>query len=118
MPDSGTELVGYDVRDGVAWARIDNGKANALSFDVLAGLDRCLTLAEEDAAVGALVINGTPGFGEWLFDPKNTHLLKALESTGMAKSFIAQDVTILGVPEEANMAALGAQRYAQTLRAE
>ena len=49
MPDSGTELVTYDVRDGVAWARIDNGKANALSFDVLGGLDRCLTLAEEDA---------------------------------------------------------------------
>jgi enoyl-CoA hydratase len=68
MPDSGTELVGYDVRDGVAWARIDNGKANALSFDVLAGLDRCLTLAEEDAAVGALVITGTPGFLTGGFD--------------------------------------------------
>jgi enoyl-CoA hydratase len=68
MPDSDTELVTYDVRDGVAWARIDNGKANALSFDVLGGLDRCLTRAEEDAAVGAVVITGTPGFLTGGFD--------------------------------------------------
>jgi enoyl-CoA hydratase len=68
MPDSDPELVTYDVRDGVAWARIDNGKANALSFDVLGGLDRCLTRAEEDAAVGALVITGTPGFLTGGFD--------------------------------------------------
>lgn len=68
MPESGSEHVGYEVRDGVAWARIDNGKANALSFDVLGGLDRCLTLAEEDGAVGALVITGTPGFLTGGFD--------------------------------------------------
>ena len=68
MPESGSELVAYEVRDGVAWARIDNGKANALSFDVLGGLDRCLTLAEDDAAVGALVITGTPGFLTGGFD--------------------------------------------------
>lgn len=68
MPDSGTELVGYDVRDGVAWARIDNGKANALSFDVLEGVGRCLSVAEDDADVGALVITGTPGFLTGGFD--------------------------------------------------
>jgi enoyl-CoA hydratase len=68
MVDTGTEFVTYEVRADVAWARIDNGKANALSFDVLGGLDRCLTLAEEDAAVGALVITGTPGFLSGGFD--------------------------------------------------
>jgi enoyl-CoA hydratase len=68
MPESGTEVVAYDVRDGVAWARIDNGKANALSFDVLGGLDRCLTRAEKDTSVGALVITGTPGFLTGGFD--------------------------------------------------
>ena len=68
MSESGTDLVSYDVRDGVAWARISNGKANALSFDVLGGLDRCLTLAEEEASVGALVITGTPGFLTGGFD--------------------------------------------------
>jgi enoyl-CoA hydratase len=68
MAETGTEFVSYDVRDGVAWARIDNGKANALSFDVLAGVDRCLTFAEEAADVGALVITGTPGFLTGGFD--------------------------------------------------
>jgi enoyl-CoA hydratase len=68
MTDSGTEFVTYDVRDGVAWARIDHGKANSLSFDVLAGLDHCLTAAEGDDAVGALVITGTPGFLTGGFD--------------------------------------------------
>ena len=68
MADSGTELVSYDVSDGVAWARIDNGKANALSFDVLGGAGPCLTLAEDDADVGALVITGTPGFLTGGFD--------------------------------------------------
>ena len=68
MAESGTDLVSYDVRGGVAWARIDNGKANALSFDVLGGLDRCLTLAEDDAGVGALVVTGTPGFLTGGFD--------------------------------------------------
>jgi len=68
MTETGTELVTYDVRDGVAWARIDHGKANALSFDVLAGLDRGLTAAEESDDVGALVVTGTPGFLTGGFD--------------------------------------------------
>jgi enoyl-CoA hydratase len=68
MADSGTEFVSYEVRDGVAWARIDHGKANALSFDVLAGLDRCLTAAVGDDAVGALVITGSAGFLTGGFD--------------------------------------------------
>jgi enoyl-CoA hydratase len=68
MSESGTELVAYEVRDGVAWARIDHGKANALSFDVIAGLDRCLTLAEASDGVGALVVTGTPGILTGGFD--------------------------------------------------
>lgn len=68
MADTGTDNVSYEVRDGVAWARIDHGKANALSFDVLGGLDHALTLAEADDAVGALVITGTAGFLTGGFD--------------------------------------------------
>jgi enoyl-CoA hydratase len=68
MSDSGTEFVSYAVSDGVAWARIDHGKANALSFEVLGGLDRCLTLAERDPAVGAMVVTGKPGFLTGGFD--------------------------------------------------
>jgi enoyl-CoA hydratase len=63
-----TDLVTYETRENVAWARIDHGKANALSFEVLAGLDAALTRAEEDPAVGALVVTGTPGFLTGGFD--------------------------------------------------
>ncbi|MGZ6887520.1 MAG: crotonase/enoyl-CoA hydratase family protein [Acidimicrobiia bacterium] len=62
------DLVGYSVRDNVAWARIDHGKANALSFDVLEGLGDALSRAEGDDAVGALVVTGTPGFLTGGFD--------------------------------------------------
>lgn len=68
MSESGSDFVGYEVRDNVAWARIDHGKANALSFEVLTALDACLTLAENDAAVGALCITGKPGFLTGGFD--------------------------------------------------
>ena len=39
-----------------------------MSFEVLAALDTCLTLAENDAAVGALCITGKPGFLTGGFD--------------------------------------------------
>jgi enoyl-CoA hydratase len=63
-----TDLVTYETRDDVAWARIDHGKANALSFEVLAGLDAALTRAEEDPGIGALVVTGKPGFLTGGFD--------------------------------------------------
>jgi len=64
------DLVGYEVRDGVAVASIDNGKANALSPAVLAELDACLTRAEEagPSEVGALVVTGRPGIFSGGFD--------------------------------------------------
>ena len=68
MSDSGSESVTYEVRDNVAWVRIDHGKANALSFEVLAALDTCLSDAEADDAIGALCITGKPGFLTGGFD--------------------------------------------------
>ena len=68
MSESGSEYVGYSVQEKVAWARIDHGKANALSFEVLEALGTCLTLAEQDPAVGALVVTGKPGFLTGGFD--------------------------------------------------
>lgn len=66
------EPVRYEVRERVALATIDNGKANVLSPEVVAALDGCLTRAEEADAdeVGALVIAGTPGFLTGGFDLK------------------------------------------------
>ncbi len=68
MSESGSEFVTYEARDNVAWARIDHGKANALSFEVLGALDTCLSHAEADSAVGALCITGKPGFLTGGFD--------------------------------------------------
>jgi len=64
------ELVQYEVRDRIAHVTIANGKANALSFDVLAGLDDALTRAEGagEAVVGAMLISGAPGMLSGGFD--------------------------------------------------
>lgn len=66
------EPVRYEVRERVALATIDNGKANVLSPEVVAALDECLTRAEEAGPdqVGALVIAGQPGFLTGGFDLK------------------------------------------------
>jgi enoyl-CoA hydratase len=61
--------VSYEVRDRIARVAIDNGKANALSPEVLAELDRCLTRAEDAGDdVGALLITGRPGIFSGGFD--------------------------------------------------
>jgi enoyl-CoA hydratase len=64
------EVVQYEVRDRVAHATISNGKANALSPDVLAGLNDALTRAEDagEEEVGALLVTGAPGMLSGGFD--------------------------------------------------
>ena len=64
------ELVSYGVRDRIAHVTIDNGKANALSPDVIAALDDALSRAEDagDAEIGALLITGTSGMFSGGFD--------------------------------------------------
>ncbi|MBV8950143.1 MAG: enoyl-CoA hydratase/isomerase family protein, partial [Actinobacteria bacterium] len=51
--------VTYELVDGVAHARLDDGKANVLNDASLAGLEDALVRAERDGA-GALVIWGRP----------------------------------------------------------
>ncbi len=48
-------------RDGVLIAHLDDGKANALSFDVIAALHEVIDEAESDDSIGALVVHGRPG---------------------------------------------------------
>jgi enoyl-CoA hydratase len=64
------ELVHFEVADRIAQATIANGKANALSPDVIAQLDAALTRAEDagDEEVGALLITGAPGMLSGGFD--------------------------------------------------
>jgi len=67
-PD-GTGPVTVTVTDGVAVIDLDDGKANALGFDVLAGLESALDRAEADD-VSAVVIVGREGKFSAGFDLK------------------------------------------------
>lgn len=49
----------YELRDGVAVITLDDGKANALSPQVIDGIDACLSRAEEEAS--AVLLAGRPG---------------------------------------------------------
>src|SRR5258708_23348633 len=64
------ELVHYEVRDRVAHVTISNGKANALSPEVLAGLGDALPRGEDAGfeEVGALLISGAHGMFSGGFD--------------------------------------------------
>ncbi len=54
-----TELVTYQLDDGVATLTLHNGKANALSSEVIAALHQALDRAEQDQAI--VVLTGQPG---------------------------------------------------------
>jgi enoyl-CoA hydratase len=84
MPD---ELVRYELRDRIARVTIANGKANALSPDVIAQLDAALTRAEDagEEQVGALLITGSPGMLSGGFD------LKVMRSGGNAAGRLVTD---------------------------
>ena len=60
-PPVTTEPVTTERRDGVLIIHLDDGKANALSFEVIAAVNEAIGEAEADESVGALVINGRPG---------------------------------------------------------
>jgi enoyl-CoA hydratase len=81
------ELVRYEVRDRIAHVTIANGKANALSPDVVAQLDAALTRAEDagEQQVGALLITGAPGMLSGGFD------LKVMRSGGNAAGKLVTD---------------------------
>jgi enoyl-CoA hydratase len=66
------EVVLYEVRDRIAHVTISNGKANALSPEVIAQLGAALTRAEDagEEQVGALLITGAPGMLSGGFDLK------------------------------------------------
>src|SRR3989442_15251274 len=81
------DVVRYEVRDRVARVTIANGKANALSPDVIAQLDAALTRAEDagEEQVGALLITGSPGMFSGGFD------LAGIRSGGLAAGRLVPD---------------------------
>ena len=46
-----TELVTYELNDGIATITVNNGKANALSHEVFDALNAALDQAEQDKAI-------------------------------------------------------------------
>ncbi|HVM52195.1 MAG TPA: crotonase/enoyl-CoA hydratase family protein [Acidimicrobiales bacterium] len=81
-----SDSVTYERRDAVALVTIDDGKANALSFEVLAALGAALDRAEADGA-GAVLITGRPGTLSGGFDLKvmrggDLHAIADLVTTG------------------------------------
>jgi enoyl-CoA hydratase len=56
-----TAAVITERRDDVLIVHLDDGKANALSFEVIAALRSAIDEAESDDSIGALVIHGRPG---------------------------------------------------------
>jgi enoyl-CoA hydratase len=56
-----TAAVTTERRDRVSIIHLDDGKANALSFEVIAAVHEALDAAEADDAVGAVVVHGRDG---------------------------------------------------------
>src|SRR5258705_5821115 len=81
------DLVRYDVRDRIAHVTIANGKANALSPDVIAQLDAALSRAEDagEEQVGSLLVTGAPGMLSGGFD------LKVMRSGGGSAGKLVTD---------------------------
>lgn len=84
VPD---ELVRYEARDRIAHVTISNGKANALSPDVISRLEAALSRAEDagEAEVGALLVTGAPGMLSGGFD------LAVMRSGGAAAGRLVSD---------------------------
>lgn len=63
-----TDLVEYQLNDGVATITIRNGKANALSHEVFEALNQAFDRAEQDKAV--VILAGQPGIFSGGYDLK------------------------------------------------
>lgn len=63
-----TELVSYQLDNGVAHITLSNGKVNAISPDVIAGLNAALDRAEQDKAI--VILTGQPGILSGGYDLK------------------------------------------------
>ena len=69
-----SDIVSYEVVDGIAVITMDDGKANAVSLALQEGVNNALDRAETDGL--AVVLTGRPGFLSAGFD------LKTLAASG------------------------------------
>ncbi|HSO03687.1 MAG TPA: crotonase/enoyl-CoA hydratase family protein [Candidatus Limnocylindrales bacterium] len=94
-----SDLMSYDLEDGIATLTLDNGKVNAISPEVIAAFHAALDRAEADGAI--VIITGTPGMFSGGYDlkvmmsgPENAIALVAAGS-GLARRMLAHPFPII-----------------------
>ena len=84
-----------EIRDGVAWITLDDGKVNAMSCEMLSEIIGCLD--EAKAAGGPVVLKGRPGMFSAGFDLK-TFTLGPEASRDMVLAGVRLIQTMLAYP--------------------
>ena len=94
-----SDLISYQLEDGIATLTLSNGKVNAISPDVIAAFNAALDRAEQDRAI--VVITGQPGILSGGYDlkvmtsgPQNAIDLVAAGST-LARRMLAHPYPII-----------------------
>lgn len=94
-----SDLIGYQLEDGIATLTLSNGKVNAISPDVIAAFNAALDRAVQDRAV--VIITGQPGILSGGYDlkvmtsgPQNAIDLVAAGST-LARRMLAHPFPII-----------------------
>ena len=94
-----SELVSYELEDGIATLTLDNGKVNAVSHEVIEAFHAALDRSVADRAV--VIITGTPGMLSGGYDlkimtsgPQNAIALVAAGS-GLARRMLAHPQPII-----------------------
>ena len=94
-----SDLISYQLDDGIATLTLSNGKVNAISPDVIAAFNAALDRAEQDRAI--VVITGQPGILSGGYDlkvmtsgPQNAIDLVAAGST-LARRMLAHPYPII-----------------------
>jgi enoyl-CoA hydratase len=94
-----SDLVTYELDDGIATVTLNNGKVNAISPEVIDGLHACLDRSEADQAI--LILTGRPGILSGGYDlkvmtsgPDNAIALVAAGST-LARRMLAHPFPII-----------------------
>ncbi len=94
-----SDLISYQLDDGIATLTLNNGKVNAISPDVIAAFNAALDLAEQDKAI--VIITGKPGILSGGYDlkvmtsgPQNAINLVAAGST-LARRMLAHPFPII-----------------------
>jgi len=94
-----SDLVGYELGNGIATVTLNNGKVNAISPDVIAELNESLDRSETDEAI--MILTGRPGILSGGYDlkvmtsgPANAIALVAAGST-LARRMLAHPFPII-----------------------